>query len=220
MTEENKSVTVDIYGTQYKLKGGEEASTAYIQRVAAEVDSRMRQLSNNFPRLDMPRIAVLTTVNVMDDCFKLMQELEKERLKQDVSERQRHKDRDQLQQKFEEEQTGLKQERDSLEADMQRLQEEKGQWEHRIELERKRNEELLQELDQMKTTVQQHKSEWEQQLRQQEDDHNEEIRKLRDELSQGSSLQEEYAKLQEEYAKLQTEYNEWIQLVEQDHPGK
>lgn len=32
-------------------------------------------------------------------------------------------------------------------------------------------------------------------------------------------LEEEYRKLKEEYRKLQSEYNEWIQLVEQDHPG-
>src|SRR5690606_19672069 len=97
---------------------------------------------------------------------------------------------------------------------------EKEQWERRIALERKRNEELLQELDEWRTAAQQEKAAWEQELEQCKIKHADEMQELREELSQGSSLQEDYDKLREEYAKLQTEYNEWIQLVEQDHPGK
>ena len=48
-TSDRKSVTVDIYGTSYKLVGN---SSDYTRQVANYVDDRMRTISKAHSRLD------------------------------------------------------------------------------------------------------------------------------------------------------------------------
>jgi cell division protein ZapA (FtsZ GTPase activity inhibitor) len=57
MDAERTRVTVDIFGHQYRLTG--HSSADHIRRVAEMVDDNMNRLARQFPRLDMPRIAVL-----------------------------------------------------------------------------------------------------------------------------------------------------------------
>src|SRR5690625_2506549 len=70
------SVTVNIFGTEYKLKGKSGTPSDYITEVARHVDDRMREIAQNSTTLDFPRIAVLAAVNMADRNLTLEQELE------------------------------------------------------------------------------------------------------------------------------------------------
>ena len=65
-------VTVDIYGHQYKLTG--HSSMDYIRRVAALVDENMHKLAKGYPRLDVPKLAVLAALHMAEDVFRLRQD--------------------------------------------------------------------------------------------------------------------------------------------------
>lgn len=99
MTAEDKTrVTVTIFGTQYKLMGQATKSSMYLQMVAAQVDEQMRKIASNAPHLDMPRIAVLTAVNLADELGKLQESHEKVQRELEESAKQR----DMLQQQLQE----------------------------------------------------------------------------------------------------------------------
>lgn len=70
--EKNK-ITVDIYGQQYTIVGTESAS--HIRLVASLVDSKMREIAEKNPTLDVSRLAVLTAVNTVHDYIKLQDQL-------------------------------------------------------------------------------------------------------------------------------------------------
>lgn len=70
--EKNK-ITVDIYGQQYTIVGTESAS--HIRLVASLVDSKMCEIAEKNPTLDVSRLAVLTAVNTVHDYIKLQDQL-------------------------------------------------------------------------------------------------------------------------------------------------
>jgi cell division protein ZapA (FtsZ GTPase activity inhibitor) len=72
--EEKTRITVDIFGTHYKLVG--KSSVSYMKMVAAHVNDQMYHLSNALPHLESSKIAVLTSVNIADEFFKLRKEME------------------------------------------------------------------------------------------------------------------------------------------------
>jgi len=65
---ESKSVTVEIYGQSYTLKGG--AESAYVQEVAAMVDERMKEIAKNSSTASTARIAILAAVNIADELIR------------------------------------------------------------------------------------------------------------------------------------------------------
>ena len=69
---DRKRISVDIYGTTYKLVG---TSAEYIKQIALLVDERMKLISENHSRLDLSRIAVLAAVHTAEEMFKSQQEL-------------------------------------------------------------------------------------------------------------------------------------------------
>ena len=69
-TSDRKSVTVDIYGTSYKLVG---SSSDYTRQVANYVDDRMRTISKAHSRLDTPRIAVLAAVHMAEEALQKLE---------------------------------------------------------------------------------------------------------------------------------------------------
>ena len=71
---ERTRVTVDIYGNQFKLTGHNNPD--YIKRIAALVDENMKKLAKGYPRLDLPKIAVLAAVHMAEDCIRLNRENE------------------------------------------------------------------------------------------------------------------------------------------------
>jgi cell division protein ZapA len=62
-------VQVDIFGSQYTIKKGAE-DQAYIQRVAAYVDQKMREINEKLPVASVSKVAVLTSLNLADELFK------------------------------------------------------------------------------------------------------------------------------------------------------
>lgn len=98
MTAEDKTrVTVTIYGTKYTLMGQASKSTMYLQMVAAQVDEQMRKIATNAPHLDMPRIAVLTAVNMADDLGRLQESYDRMQRELEESQKQREAMQQQLQ---------------------------------------------------------------------------------------------------------------------------
>jgi cell division protein ZapA (FtsZ GTPase activity inhibitor) len=69
MDAEQTVVTVDIYGVQYKLKG--HSNVDYMKRVASSIDESMKKLAKGYPRLDMPKLAVLSAVQITEEVFRL-----------------------------------------------------------------------------------------------------------------------------------------------------
>lgn len=186
-SEEKTRITVDIYGTQYKLMGN--SSVGYMKMVAAHVNEHMSKIAKGHPRLDTPRIAVLAAVNMADEWFK-----QKEVWEQAQNNSEHNKMMDNYQK--------LKAEHQKLEAahktSLQQMEEQRQK-----ELNLTENYRVLQ--DEMNSLTIQHDAV---------------LKQMDEEKRKDQGIHEEYEKLREEYTKLQNEYNEWIQLAEQDHPGR
>ncbi len=71
---EKQRITVTIYGQQYTIVGRE--SPSYVKEVAQFVDEKMKEIKRKNSYLDTTRLAVLTSVNVVDDYMKLLKENE------------------------------------------------------------------------------------------------------------------------------------------------
>lgn len=73
MAEDKKNrITVDIYGEPYTIVGPEHAS--HVRMVADTVDDKMREIKKNNPNLNTKRLAVLTSVNIVNDYMKLQEQ--------------------------------------------------------------------------------------------------------------------------------------------------
>jgi cell division protein ZapA (FtsZ GTPase activity inhibitor) len=75
--EEKTRINVDIYGMQYTIAG--HSSSIHMRRVAEHVDEQMNKIGKVFPRLDIPRVAVLAAVNIADGFLKQKDEMESKR---------------------------------------------------------------------------------------------------------------------------------------------
>ncbi|WP_128894852.1 cell division protein ZapA [Longirhabdus pacifica] len=181
-------VNVEIYGTQYKVLAGSSTSIQHVQDVAKLVDEQMREISSANPRLDMPRIAVLTAVNAVDECTKLTKKCDEVTQKQLINKQLQSEQLNQIN----EEHSKLKQEYQSLEEQC------------------KAQEEAYQSLLQELSKVQKERDQL--QIEQANVD------KLKEQLQQAENYQERVKQLQEDYEKLQIEFNEWIELVDKEKP--
>jgi cell division protein ZapA len=61
---ENQSIAVEIYDQVYHLRG---TDPAYIERLAATVDAKMRAVSAHGNTVDSLRVAVLAALNIADE---------------------------------------------------------------------------------------------------------------------------------------------------------
>lgn len=68
MADKSSLVHVEIFGQTYALRGGDDP--AYIERLAAYVDSQMREVGKMAGAVDSVRIAVLAALNIADECLK------------------------------------------------------------------------------------------------------------------------------------------------------
>jgi cell division protein ZapA len=64
---EEKIVSIQILGTEYKLKA--DSDIEYAQEVARYVDSKMRQIAERFNYSSQLKIAVLAALNIADELF-------------------------------------------------------------------------------------------------------------------------------------------------------
>jgi cell division protein ZapA len=65
------SVSVDIYDQTYHLRAHD---PAYIEKLAATVDSKMRAVSANGNTVDSLRVAVLAALNIADELLRLQEQ--------------------------------------------------------------------------------------------------------------------------------------------------
>src|ERR1700679_1553211 len=65
------SVTVDIYDQTYHLRAHD---PAYIEKLAATVDSKMRAVSASGNTADSLRVAVLAALNIADELLRLQEQ--------------------------------------------------------------------------------------------------------------------------------------------------
>ena len=70
---ESQSVSVDIYDQVYHLRG---TDPAYIERLAAIVDAKMRAVSAQGNTVDSLRVAVLAALNIADELCTARQRLD------------------------------------------------------------------------------------------------------------------------------------------------
>lgn len=73
MSEVGK-VIVEIYGEKHVVRGGD--SPEHIQKVAHEVDKKMRLIAKRLPRLAVHQVAILAALNLADELEKLREEQE------------------------------------------------------------------------------------------------------------------------------------------------
>jgi cell division protein ZapA len=59
------STQVEIFGTSYLIRGGQEPQ--YLTELAAEVDRRMRELAEHLPNAESGRLAILAALNLADE---------------------------------------------------------------------------------------------------------------------------------------------------------
>ena len=68
------SVSVDIYDQTYHLRAHD---PAYIEKLAATVDSKMRAVSASGTTVDSLRVAVLAALNIADELLRLQEQCRK-----------------------------------------------------------------------------------------------------------------------------------------------
>jgi cell division protein ZapA len=69
MPEEEHVSQVEIFGERYTLRAAEDP--AYIRRVAQYVDTKLYEVSKGAPAMPAVRMAVLASLNIADELFKL-----------------------------------------------------------------------------------------------------------------------------------------------------
>lgn len=67
-------VHVKIYGEEYTMRGS--ASPDYMKRIAHYVDEKMKQVGHANSRLGINKVAVLTSINLADELFRVRKELQ------------------------------------------------------------------------------------------------------------------------------------------------
>lgn len=75
MEEKKESIRVNIFGTEYPIKG--DADPAYVERIAQFVDTKMREVSKQLSLPSMTKVAILAAMNITDELFKERAEREK-----------------------------------------------------------------------------------------------------------------------------------------------
>jgi len=64
-----QSVSVNILGREYKIRGV--ADPAYVEEVAAFVDTRMREIARGTATPAPDRVAILAAINIADELLQL-----------------------------------------------------------------------------------------------------------------------------------------------------
>jgi len=74
MAAKDSLVHVEIFGQTYAVRGGDDPG--YVERLAEDVDERMKEVGRTSGAVDSVRIAVLAALNLADECSRLRSELE------------------------------------------------------------------------------------------------------------------------------------------------
>lgn len=204
MEENHKTrVTVNIYGVPYKLMGSSEISVEMIHRIARHVDEQMREIAGRNRQLDLSRLAVLAAVNMSNDYYLALQEL------------------DQLKQQ-QKELLKWAEQHEQAAAELQQCREQLAATEKRQSQSEQHAQDLgkqLQELTQQNEALLQEKAQnsgGQQEFRDLQNQLQDKENQLQTRDSQLQTLQQSFDALQSEYQKLQSEFDEWIEMAEDD----
>lgn len=74
MNENRTIVRIQILGAEYPIEA--DADPAYTQKIAAYVDSRLREIPESGASQSLARMAILAALNIADDLHKERQEKE------------------------------------------------------------------------------------------------------------------------------------------------
>jgi cell division protein ZapA len=77
MPDKPDLVHVEIFGQTYAVKAG--GDPGYVEKLAASLDQQMKEVSRASGAVDSLRVAVLTALNLADDCARLRREVEEAR---------------------------------------------------------------------------------------------------------------------------------------------
>ena len=80
MPDDKGSVTVDIYGHEYKIRG--EADPDYMEQVARYVDRKMKEVAEGTSVSSPAKIGILAALNIADELFR--ERDEKHKVMEDV----------------------------------------------------------------------------------------------------------------------------------------
>jgi cell division protein ZapA len=72
MEENHNGVCVDIFGSEYAIKG--DGNSDYTKEIANYVDSKMKEISINTSNVSSLKVAILTALNLADEIYKLKKE--------------------------------------------------------------------------------------------------------------------------------------------------
>lgn len=78
MSNENQLIQVEIYGQSYNLRGG--GDPAYIQELAAYVDSKMTEIAAGSSTVDSLKVAILAALNIADEYHQIRRDVDKQRM--------------------------------------------------------------------------------------------------------------------------------------------
>lgn len=67
MSDEKGSVTIEIFGHEYKIKG--EADPEYMTKLARYVDQRMKEVAQGTSIGSLAKIGILAALNIADELF-------------------------------------------------------------------------------------------------------------------------------------------------------
>ena len=74
MAERPENTRVNIYGREYSIRG--EGDPAYIAEIAHFLDMRMRQMTENVAMTSTAKVAILASLNIIDELFSKTGQLE------------------------------------------------------------------------------------------------------------------------------------------------
>jgi len=74
MVERPENTRVNIYGREYSIRG--EGDPAYIAEIAHFLDMRMRQMTENVAMTSTAKVAILASLNIIDELFSRTAQLE------------------------------------------------------------------------------------------------------------------------------------------------
>ena len=74
MADRPENTRVNIYGREYSIRG--EGDPAYIAEIAHFLDMRMRQMTENVAMTSTAKVAILASLNIIDELFSKTGQLE------------------------------------------------------------------------------------------------------------------------------------------------
>lgn len=69
MSDDYNILKVNIYGTEYPIKGS--ADIEYIKKVAQYVDGKMREVNKNISIDSSLKVSILAALNITDELFRI-----------------------------------------------------------------------------------------------------------------------------------------------------